>query len=109
MEPPLPPQIGDNTHLEKIRLLGISILLHTALSVFRDAHCKYYDMRGANRCQWLVIGSAELCGTSCMGDYCQIHLTRLRKGPDTIPCQKCGEGFQKQVQDEFTVAAAAVT
>ena len=60
-------------------------------SLFRYTHCNWYDdidMRGANRCQWLVIGR------SCMGDYCNIHLARLRKGPGTNPCQRCGKGVK---------------
>ena len=36
-------------------------------------------MKRQNKCQWLVIGSRELCRKSCLGDYCNIHLARLRR------------------------------
>ena len=31
-------------------------------------------MKGQNKCQWLVIGSTELCRQSCVGEYCWGHL-----------------------------------
>ena len=48
-------------------------------------------MKGQNTCQWLVIGSTELCGKSCLGNYCKIHLARLRRGSGTQPCMECGK------------------
>ena len=51
-------------------------------------------MKGHNTCQWLVIGSTRLCGKSCIGEHCKIHLARLRKGPGTKPCQVCGKGVK---------------
>jgi len=41
---------------------------------------------------WLVLSSTELCGRSCVGDYCKIHLVRFRKGGGTKPCLVCGKG-----------------
>ena len=49
-------------------------------------------MKGQNTCQWLVTGSTELCGKSCLGDHCKIHLARLRRGSGTQPCMECGKG-----------------
>jgi len=37
---------------------------------------------GKNHCQWLVLSSIELCGRSCLGNYCKIHLALLLKGSD---------------------------
>ncbi|GFR59449.1 hypothetical protein ElyMa_001794300 [Elysia marginata] len=48
-------------------------------------------MKGHNTCQWLVIGSKELCGRSCLRGYCKVHLARLRTGPGTQPCAVCGK------------------
>ena len=53
-------------------------------------------MKGQNECQWLVIGSTELCRKSCLGDYCKIHLARLRRGPGTQPCMVCGKGVKNR-------------
>ena len=53
-------------------------------------------MKGYNTCQWLVIGSTELCGKSCLKDYCKVHLNRLRKGPGTQPCTVCGKGVKNR-------------
>ena len=50
-------------------------------------------MKGKNQCQWLVLSSTELCGRSCLGTYCKIHLARLRKGSGTKPCLVCGKGI----------------
>ena len=49
-------------------------------------------MKGKNQCLWLVLSSTELCGRSCLGAYCKIHLARLRKGSSTKPCLVCGRG-----------------
>ena len=49
-------------------------------------------MKGKNQCLWLVLSSTELCGRSCLGAYCKIHLARLRKGGGTKPCLVCGRG-----------------
>ena len=53
-------------------------------------------MKGQNACQWLVIGSTELCGESCLGDHCKIHLTRLSRGSGTQPCTECGKGVKNR-------------
>ena len=51
-------------------------------------------MKGQSTCQWLVIGSTELCGKSCLGDHCKIHLARLRRSSGTQPCMECGKGVK---------------
>ena len=64
-------------------------------SPFRCTHCHCYThgiMKGKNTCRWLTLSSTELCGRSCLGDHCKIHLARLRKGSGTKPCIKCGKG-----------------
>ena len=63
---------------------------------FRHIHYTWYSavkMRiGKNTCQWLTSGSTEYCSKRCMGEYCGVHLSRLRKGGGTNPCIKCGKG-----------------
>jgi len=59
-------------------------------------------MKGKNQCQWLVLSSTELCERSCIGDYCKIHLARLRKGTGTKPCLICGKG----VVNKFSLCRA---
>ena len=50
-------------------------------------------MKGTDHCKWLVRGSVELCGRSCLRDYCKVHLMRLRKGSSLMrPCTGCGVG-----------------
>ena len=53
-------------------------------------------MKGQNTCQWLVIGTTGLCGKSCLGDHCKIHLARLRRGPGTQPCMVYGKGVKNR-------------
>ena len=53
-------------------------------------------MKGQNTCQWLVIGSTELCGKSCLGYYCKIHFARLRRGSGIQPCMECGKGVKSR-------------
>ena len=53
-------------------------------------------MKGRNKCQWLVIGSIELCGKSCLEDHCKIHLAHLRVGLGTKPCMECGKGVKNR-------------
>lgn len=45
-----------------------------------------------NTCQWLTLSSTKLCGLRCMGEYCHVHLSRLRKDVGTKSCIKCGKG-----------------
>ena len=47
---------------------------------------------GRNNCQWLTSGSTELCARRCIGEFCKVHLARLRKGGGTKPCKRCGKG-----------------
>ena len=51
-------------------------------------------MKGTNTCQWLLLGTTDLCGRSCMGMHCKVHFARLRKGPGTCPCTGCGVGVK---------------
>ena len=48
--------------------------------------------KGWNTCQWLALSSTQLCGKSCLGVFCKIHLARLRKGQ--CACQRCGVGVK---------------
>ena len=52
--------------------------------------------KGKNTCQWLTSGSTDHCSTRCMGEYCGVHLNRLRKSPGTKPCKKCGKGVSNR-------------
>jgi len=49
-------------------------------------------IKGKKQCLWLTLGSTELCGRSCLGDYCKIHLARLWKGSGTKLCLICEKG-----------------
>lgn len=51
-------------------------------------------MKAQHICKWLLIGSFEHCGRSCLGEHCKVHLARLRKGPGTQPCTGCGKGIK---------------
>ena len=54
------------------------------------------NVKGQNKCQWLVIGSTELCGTDCAGDHYKIHLARLRQGLGTQSCMGCGRDVKNR-------------
>ena len=54
--------------------------------------------KGHNTCIWLRLSSTELCGKSCLGDYCKVHLLQLRKGSRTKPCQGCGVGVVNKLR-----------
>ena len=51
-------------------------------------------MKGTNNCCWLLLGTTDLCGKSCLGDYCKVHNARLAKGGGTFPCTGCGLGVK---------------
>ena len=51
-------------------------------------------MKGKDTCKWLLLGTTQYCGRSCMEQYCKIHLARLRKGPGTRECTGCGKGVK---------------
>ena len=36
-------------------------------------------MKGHNQCAWLKIGETENCKKSCIGEYCKVHLFRIRR------------------------------
>ena len=54
-------------------------------------------MKGKNTCGWLVLSSTGLCGRSCIGDYCKIHLALQRKGSYMKPCSVCGKGVTNTI------------
>ena len=50
-------------------------------------------MKGKDNCKWLVRSTTELCGRSCLKDYCKVHLMLIRKGTNPMrPCSECGVG-----------------
>ena len=55
-------------------------------------------MKGKDNCKWLVRNTTELCGRSCLKDYCRVHLMLLRKGSSPMrPCSECGVGVRNSV------------
>ena len=54
--------------------------------------------KGHNTCKWLDISKKELCGRSCLGEYCGIHLMLLRRGSCTKLCMSCGVGVTNKEQ-----------
>ena len=54
--------------------------------------------KGHNTCKWLTVSSTELCGKSCLTDFCKVHLVRLCKGSRTQPCRGCGVGDTNKQQ-----------
>jgi len=51
----------------------------------------------ANRCQFLKLGSTELCGRNCQGELCANHNLCMRRG-GTHPCTGCGIGVKSKVR-----------
>ena len=51
-------------------------------------------MRGSNNYEWLLLGTVEVCGKSCMGKYCSVHNARIAKGGGTTACTVCGKGVK---------------
>ena len=72
---------GPGSHLDMCAVMGIAIM-----------------PKGHNTCVWLRLSSTELCGKSCLGDYCKVHLLQLRKGSRTEPCQGCGVGVVNKLR-----------
>ena len=55
-------------------------------------------MKGYNRCSWLKSGETEVCGKSCLWQYCKIHRAKIRKGCKVpVPCGSCGRGVQSDI------------
>ena len=55
-------------------------------------------MKGHNHCSWLKRGEIKVCGKSCLGEYCKIHLAKIRKGCKVpVPCKGCGQGVQSDI------------
>lgn len=46
-------------------------------------------MKRTNNCAWLLLGTVEVCGKRCLGEYCHVHNARLAKGGGTFPCTEC--------------------
>ena len=61
---------------------------------FRGSHGLEYTesvtMKGTNNCAWLLLGTVEVYGKSCLGQYCKVHNARLAKVGGTFPCTGCG-------------------
>ena len=55
-------------------------------------------MKGHNHCSWLKRGETEVCGKSCLGEHCKIHLAKIRKGCKVpVSCRSCGKGVQSDI------------
>ena len=55
-------------------------------------------MKGQNYCFWLKKGETKVCGKSCLGEYCKIHLARIRNSSKVpVPCRGCGKGVQSDI------------
>ena len=52
--------------------------------------------KGHSKC--LTVSSTELCGKSCLKDFCKVQLVRLRKGSRIQPCRGCGVGVTNKQQ-----------
>ena len=69
---------------------------HIVMVYLRYTYC---SMKGHNICNWTRVGEIELCGKSCCGTYCKIHLFKIRKGSKIpAPCISCGRGVQSDIQ-----------
>ena len=55
-------------------------------------------MKGHKQCAWLKVGETENCKKSCIGEYCKVHLARIRrKSKILIPCRSCGKGVLSEI------------
>lgn len=46
-----------------------------------------------NKCRWLKYRTNELCNKNCVGTYCALHNSQIKKGMRTFPCIGCGLGL----------------
>ena len=79
-------------------MLGRAFLLEILMtSVYlRYLHC---NMKGHNICDWTKVGERALCGKSCCGTYCKVHLSKIWQGRKIpVPCKSCGRGVQSDIQ-----------
>ena len=54
-------------------------------------------MKGHNQCAWLKVGETENCKKNCIGEYCKVHLARIRRQNKIhVPCRSCGKGVQSE-------------
>ena len=56
-------------------------------------------MKGTNTCAWLLLGTVDVCGKSCLGEHCKAHNARLAKGGGTFPCTGCGRPAAQGMPD----------
>ena len=84
------------THLAYTRGLGLLCKKkkYQYLNKKRFSIYTRLNMKGTNRCDWLLLGKTHICGRSCMGKYCSVHNARIAKGGGTIPCIGCGLGVK---------------
>ena len=55
-------------------------------------------MKGHNQWAWLKVGEIENCKKSCIGEYCKVHLARIRrKSTIPVPYRSCGKGVQSEI------------
>lgn len=69
-------------------------------------------MKGYNKCRWLVIDSTERCGKSCMGSYCKVHLSALRKRTGTPETWRihCKDGCNIELKiDRLSIGPNGIT
>ena len=78
--------------------LGLPALGHLCVLIFRSSASNGYMFgiaimpKGQNMCHWLTLSLMNLCGKSCMGAFCWVHMVRLREGSPTVPCLGCRVG-----------------
>ena len=88
--------------------LGVNALL-TAHAIYgvpiRHIYCYVYTygkqiaMKGHNLCAWIKVGETAICGKSCCGTYCKIHLSKIRKFHKIpVRCRSCGKGVKSDIQ-----------
>ena len=55
-------------------------------------------MKGHNQSAWLKVGETENCKKSCIGEYCKVHLLRIRRQSTIpVPCRFSGKGVQSEI------------
>ena len=103
-----PPGFWDRSHDRfptKVYLQWGSTTVYM-IGPIRHTHCREYisgifvtyNMKGHNKCAWLKRGEAKECGKSCLGEYCKIHLAKIRKhGKIPVPCRSCGKGVLSEI------------
>ena len=44
-----------------------------------NKHTLQLYMESYNICAWITVGKKTLCGMKCRGDYCKVHLAKIKK------------------------------